>query len=99
ADDVYDMVVCNAALDEIDDAEQAVREFARVAKPGGRVVVTMPLSGTFAEFHDLFREVLAKLDNHEGIDRLDAYLARFPPLEQLEAWFEDAGLVDLKAEY
>jgi hypothetical protein len=59
----------------------------------------MPLSGTFAEFHDLFREVLAKLDNHEGIDRLDAYLARFPPLEQLEAWFEDAGLVDLKAEY
>jgi ubiquinone/menaquinone biosynthesis C-methylase UbiE len=99
ADDVYDMVVCNAALDEIEDPEQAIQEFARVTKPGGRVVVTMPLGGTFGEFHDLFREVLAKLDHHEALDRLEAYLARYPPLEQLEAWFEDAGLVDLKTEY
>ena len=25
------------------------------------------------------------------------YLTRYPPLEQVEAWFEDAGLVDVKA--
>ncbi len=54
ADDVYDLVVCNAGLQEFDDPERAIREFARVAKPGGRVAVTLPLAGTFGEFYDLY---------------------------------------------
>ena len=62
-----------------------IREFARVTKPGGRVAVTLPLAGTFDEFFDLFREVLIKLDRQDAIDRLDAYLTRYPPLEQVEA--------------
>lgn len=99
ADDVYDLVVCNAGLDEFDDPEAAVREFARVTKPSGRVAVTLPLAGTFVEFYDLFREVLGKLDRADAIDRLDAHLTRYPPLEQVEAWFEDAGLVDVKSEW
>src|SRR5579859_8026862 len=36
ADDVYDLVVCNAGLQEFEDPETAVREFARVCKPNGR---------------------------------------------------------------
>jgi ubiquinone/menaquinone biosynthesis C-methylase UbiE len=99
ADEVYDLVVCNAGLDELDDPEGAVREFARVAKPGGRVAVTLPLAGTYSEFFDLYREVLAKLEQKDAIDRLDAHLSQYPPLEQVEAWFEDAGLVDVKAEW
>ncbi|HEX4460109.1 MAG TPA: methyltransferase domain-containing protein [Polyangia bacterium] len=99
ADDVYDLVVCNAGLNEIEDPEGAIRDFVRVAKPGGRVAVTMHLAGTFHEFYDLFREVLHKLDRGDALDRLEEYLAREPALEQLEAWLEDAGLVDLKTEY
>ena len=76
ADDVYDLVICNAGLHEFDDPERAVREFARVAKPGGRVAVTLPLAGTFDEFFDLFREVLGKLDRQDAIDRLDAHLTQ-----------------------
>src|SRR5262249_42507949 len=99
ADDVYDLVVSNAGLNEFDEPEQAVREFARVAKAGGRVAVSLPLAGTYGEFYDRDREVLSKLDQQEAIDRLDAHLTKYPPLEQVEAWFEDAGLVDLKAEW
>jgi ubiquinone/menaquinone biosynthesis C-methylase UbiE len=99
ADDVYDLVVCNVGLQELDDPDRVVRDFARVTKPGGRVVVTLPLAGTFSEFYDLFREVLVKQDRQDAIDRLDAHLSKLPPLEQVEAWFEDAGLVDLKTEY
>src|SRR5262249_23818099 len=50
ADDVYDLVVCNAALQDFEHPEAAIRDFARVAKPGGRVMVTLPLAGTFEEF-------------------------------------------------
>jgi ubiquinone/menaquinone biosynthesis C-methylase UbiE len=62
AADVFDLVVSNLALQDLDDPERAVAEFARVAKPGGRVIATFPLAGTFAEFIDLFREVLIKAD-------------------------------------
>jgi ubiquinone/menaquinone biosynthesis C-methylase UbiE len=99
ADDVYDLVVCNAALNELEDPETAIKEFARVTKAGGRVAVSTPLAGTFAEFHDLFTEVLSKLDRHDALERLEAHVATAPPLEQVEAWFEDAGLVDIKSEY
>jgi ubiquinone/menaquinone biosynthesis C-methylase UbiE len=98
-DDVYDLVVCNVGLSELDEPDQVVRDFARVTKPGGRVVVTLPLAGTFSEFYDLFREVLIKMDRQPALDRLEAHLTKLPPLEQVEAWFEDAGLVDVKAEY
>jgi ubiquinone/menaquinone biosynthesis C-methylase UbiE len=98
-DDVYDLVVCNASLQEFEDPESAIRDFARVAKPNGRVVVTLPLAGTYGEFFDIFREVLVKQDRQDAIDRLDAYLTRFPPLEQAQAWFEDAGLTDVRADY
>jgi ubiquinone/menaquinone biosynthesis C-methylase UbiE len=99
ADDVYDLVVCNASVHDFEDPEKAIREFARVTKTGGRVAVTLPVAGTFDEFYDLFREVLSKLDRQDAIDRLDAHLTKFPPLEQVEGWFEDAGLSDLKTEW
>ncbi len=98
-DDVYDLVVCNAGLQEFEDPEAVIRDFSRVSKPNGRVVVTMPLAGTYGEFFDIFREVLVKQDRQDAIDRLDAYLSRFPPLEQAKAWFEDAGLTSVTADY
>jgi hypothetical protein len=96
---VYDLTVSNAGLQEFEDPEVAIRDFARVTKPNGRVAVTLPLAGTWGEFFDIFREVLIKQDRQDAIDRLDAYLVRYPPLEQAQAWFEDAGLVDVKTEY
>ena len=99
AEQVYDLVIANAGLQQIDDAEPAIRECARVAKVGGEVVATYPLAGTFGEFYDIFREVLIKGDFKDAIDRLDAYLTRYPPLEQAAAWFEDAGLSDVRVEY
>jgi ubiquinone/menaquinone biosynthesis C-methylase UbiE len=99
AEEVYDLVLSNAGLQQLDDPEPAVRECARVTKLGGRVIATYPLAGTFGEFHDLFREVLVKGDYKDAIDRLDAYLTRYPPLEQAAGWFEDAGLTDIETEF
>lgn len=99
AADVYDTVICNSVLQEMEDPELAIREFVRVTRPDGEVRITLPLAGTFAEFHDLLREVLIKSDRKDAIDRLDLYLSRYPPLEQARAWFEDAGCVDIHAEY
>jgi ubiquinone/menaquinone biosynthesis C-methylase UbiE len=92
ADEVYDLVVCNLGIGDMPSIEAAVRDFARVAKPGGEVRCTLPLAGTFDEFHDLYREVLVKHDKHEALDRLERHIARYPTFDQLEGCLEAAEL-------
>lgn len=92
ADEVYDLVVCNLGIGDMPSLEAAVRDFARVAKPGGEVRCTLPLAGTFDEFHDLYREVLVKHDQHEALDRLERHIARYPTFAQLEGCLEAAEL-------
>jgi ubiquinone/menaquinone biosynthesis C-methylase UbiE len=92
ADDVYDLVVCNLGLADMPSIEVALRDFARVAKPGGEVRCTLPLAGTFDEFHDLYREVLVKHDKHDALDRLKAHIASYPTFERAERCLADADL-------
>ena len=98
ADDVYDVVLCNATLQEFEDPARAVREFARVTKLGGELALTVPLAGTFDEFYDLFREVLLKLDQRDALERLAVHLARYPALSRIEAWFAESGFADVHSE-
>lgn len=92
ADDVYDLVVCNLGLGEMPDLEAALRDFARVAKLGSEVRCTLPLAGSFQEFHDLYREVLIKHDKAEALERLDAHVARYPAIEAVERSMAAANL-------
>jgi len=92
ADDVYDLVVCNLGLDEMPSLEVALRDFARVAKKGGEVRCTLPLAGTFQEFHDLYREVLIKHDKHEALDRLERHCAHYPTMDHVERCMKSANL-------
>src|SRR5450432_4082793 len=92
ADDVYDVVMCNLGLGEMPDLPSAVRDFARVCKQGGEVRCTLPIAGTFQEFHDIYREVLIKHDKHDALERLDAYIARYPTPEECTAALEAAAL-------
>ena len=92
ADDVYDLVVCNLGLGEMPSMEVALRDFARVAKMGGEVRCTLPLSGSFQEFHDLYREVLTKHDKHEALERLERHAMRYPTVEHVERCMKTANL-------
>jgi ubiquinone/menaquinone biosynthesis C-methylase UbiE len=92
ADDVYDLVVCNLGLGEMPSIESALRDFARVTKLGGEVRCTVPLAGTFQEFHDLYREVLIKHDKHDALDRLERHIARYPTIDHVERFMRTANL-------
>ena len=84
ADDVYDLVVCNLGLDEMPSLDAALHDFARVTKPSGEVRCTLPMLGTFQEFHDLYREVLIKHDKHDALERLERHVERYRGIEKLE---------------
>jgi ubiquinone/menaquinone biosynthesis C-methylase UbiE len=92
ADDVYDLVVCNLGLGDMPSIELALRDFARVAKPGGEVRCTLPLAGTFEQFHDLYREVLVKHDRHDALERLRRHVTSYPSGEHVERCMAEAGL-------
>jgi ubiquinone/menaquinone biosynthesis C-methylase UbiE len=98
ASDVYDLVLCNLGLSEAPDVRAALADFARVTKPGGQVVCTLPLHGTWGEFYDIYREVLVKHDKHETLVRLEQHLRTYPQVSELEAWMRNAGLEDVRVD-
>jgi ubiquinone/menaquinone biosynthesis C-methylase UbiE len=99
ADDVYDMVVCNLGLPEMDEPPRSLADFARVTFPGGAVRCTLPLAGTFVEFYDIYREVLIKHDKHEALERLDEHLIKsYPTVDECERWMRGARLGDARVE-
>jgi ubiquinone/menaquinone biosynthesis C-methylase UbiE len=98
ASDVYDLVIANDSVWELDEPKAAIMDFARVCKPGGHVLVTMPLAGSWSEFYDIYREVLVKHDHHEILRKLDEELQRAPDREQAREWLEEAGLLDVSVE-
>lgn len=95
ANDVFDLVISNLGLPDFPDPAAALGEFARVAKPGGRVMATLPLQGSWAEFYDIYREVLTKHDKHETLRRLEAHVSRMPDPDEIVRWIERAGLTDI----
>jgi ubiquinone/menaquinone biosynthesis C-methylase UbiE len=98
AADVFDVVVCNLGLPEAPSPSRTLRDFARVAKPGGRVIATMPLHPSWQEFHDLYREVLVKHDQQQMLERLDKHLASLPDVDAAEEWMASAGLEDARVD-
>ena len=98
ADEVYDLVVANLSLLEMEQPAAALAEMARVTKPSGRVLATVPLAGSFGEFTDIYREVLIKRDRLDALERLDDWLKQQLTHENLENWAARAGLVDVTVE-
>lgn len=98
AEGVYDLVMCNLGLTEMPDPRAALKDFARVTKPGGQVICTIPLAGTWGEFYDIYREVLVKHDKHETLEKLEKHIAQYPEPEEVERWMKSAGLTDTKLE-
>ena len=98
ADEVYDLVISNLGLILLDSPRRAIAEFQRVSKVGGRVMITLPLQGTYGEFYDIYREVLTKGDQHEVLDRLETHIAAMPEPDTIVGWFEEAGLEQVEVE-
>lgn len=70
AEDTYDLVVANLVLTAGHDTAKVLEELVRVVKPGGRVLVTLPMAGTWAEVEDLFQLVLMDAGRQDAARRL-----------------------------
>jgi demethylmenaquinone methyltransferase/2-methoxy-6-polyprenyl-1,4-benzoquinol methylase len=110
-DNFFDAATNGFALRNVVDISQAIREMARVVKPGGKVVcleVSRPLNRFFRlGFNVYFFKVVPLIgrlvDKGKAIDgKYPAYtwlpesLKTFPDQEKLKSIFLEAGLQDVK---
>ena len=95
-DSAFDMCVSNLAVAESPEPARTVIELASMLRPGGQLVLTLPLRGTWGEFLDIYREILRENDKADRLAALDAYVAAIPDGETCARWLEEAGLDDVE---
>jgi SAM-dependent methyltransferase len=97
-DGAYDLALSNLAIGDTSDPPAAIADLARCLKPGGRLILTLPLRGSWAEFLDLYGEVLTEQGKRDGLAALQTYKARLPDPEAAALWLEAAGLENVAVE-
>ena len=93
-----DLVLSNLALGELVDPAGAIVDLARALKPGGHALVTLPMRGSWAEFLDLYRDVLREQGKRDALSALADYEGRLPDPQTAVRWFEAAGLAGVSLE-
>lgn len=79
--EVFSHVVCNL-LDRVTvDRAAVLSEARRVLIPGGQLVFTAALQGSFLEVVDLLREVATRRDLARLAERVEQYASTFPSAE------------------
>ncbi|MEW6032216.1 MAG: class I SAM-dependent methyltransferase [Bacillota bacterium] len=109
-DDSFDAVSMGFALRNVSDLPRAIREMARVARPGGRVLtlelskppsalVRYPYFFYFYRVVPLLGRLVDRRTGRVGSIRpytyLPASLVKFPDQRAVAGLFEEAGLVDV----
>lgn len=94
----HDLVLANMTVGEAPHPVAAVGEMVRALKPGGRLLLTLTLSGSWAEFLDLYGDVLTEQGKYQGLAALARHRAAAPVADTAVAWLEGAGLTDVAVE-
>lgn len=90
-DQVFDFVVGNLVMSHLEHPADALAEMRRVLVPGGRLLLTRALAGTFEEILDIFREVSLREDLPAVQQRADAIAASYPASHVLGNQVRAAG--------
>jgi SAM-dependent methyltransferase len=100
ADSTFDICVSNLGLADAPEPQRTVGELANMLKPGGELVLTVPLRGTWGELLDIYRDILRDVLRDErradALAALDAYIAAMPEGDACARWLEEAGLANVE---
>ncbi|TLS30881.1 hypothetical protein PpBr36_02588 [Pyricularia pennisetigena] len=88
----FDAVYCNSTLHWVRDQPLALREFARVLKPGGRLGVSGQ-SGDFVAAHEAIQKTVLSRDPYSAYDH-SVGAPRFLKKAEMESLLDAAGFAD-----
>ena len=97
--ELFDLIVANNGLNNVDDQEQTLAECFRVARPGCQMVLTVNLDGTMIEFFRIFELTLLEAGQSGTVGRLKEHIrAHRQPIEVVTERIEAAGFGELSLE-
>jgi demethylmenaquinone methyltransferase/2-methoxy-6-polyprenyl-1,4-benzoquinol methylase len=105
ADEEFDAVTISFGLRNVNEPKQALAEFFRVARPGGRLVIcefSHPPAGVVKTgYHAYQRYVMPSLvklssSNDTAYEYLNESINAWPDQRTLAGWIRDAGWVDVE---
>lgn len=70
----FDLIVSNNGLNNVEDLSKTLIECSRVSHPGAQFLFTFNTNRTFAEFYDIFREVLSENGLKELCVKVDDHI-------------------------
>jgi len=78
-----------------EDRAQLIAEMARVVRPGGQLIIALPLRGSFGEIADLLRECALKTDDSGLTASVERAMSQRPTVEAFSSEIEEAGFTDV----
>jgi ubiquinone/menaquinone biosynthesis C-methylase UbiE len=87
----FDLIVSNLGVNNFADPAATFAACARVARPGGRFVLTTNLKGHMREFYAVYRETLIELGLSIYLERLAAHEDHRGTVESVSALVTGAG--------
>lgn len=98
-DGVFDAVVMHLLYRDLEDRSAALKEMHRVLVPGGRMLLTTPLRGTYAEIFEMVRERAIAEGDGELLRALVEVETRDPSVGELETAVREAGFTEVELEH
>jgi ubiquinone/menaquinone biosynthesis C-methylase UbiE len=91
-DNSFDLVVSNNGINNVKDLEKTLEECCRVSKTGAQFVFTFNTGQTFAEFYEVYREVLRDCGLQEREKQLSEHIySKRKPVSEFENNLENHG--------
>lgn len=97
-DGAFDLVLGNLARFEGRRPLDTAADLTRVTRPGGALVLTLPLAGSWGELLDILDEVLVRRASDEGRRALDEHRRSMPAADEVVSRLERAGMGRLETE-
>lgn len=93
-EDAFDLITSNNGLNNVEDLPRAAAECFRVLKPAGQMVFTVNLPHTFAEFYEVFENLLASGGMTAETEKLkDHIFMKRKPVEYLQRLMLQSGFM------
>jgi arsenite methyltransferase len=90
-DSTFDVIVSNLGVNNFADPSTVLAECFRVARTGGTLYLTTNVKGHFAQFYNVFRDVLREMNKTAHLERLNANEMHRGTKESLIDQLHDAG--------
>lgn len=87
-DNSLDVVTSNLGINNFEQPERVIRECHRILRPGGTLVLSTNVVGSFKEFYDQFADLLREQSKTTELDELERHVQHRSTMTKIKKQFD-----------